>query len=246
MNWNCILERVAQTESTNDDLMARWRSRELIDPVSRLAKHQTKGKGRAGRQWFAEPNSSLSFSLAYPFNQPQQFLHGLSLVCGLAVALDLIYDRRKFDGENCIYDPLSKFLELFEGVEIKSTRQSRAAELAALPLTDRLVKRIIDGEKQGLEEDLQSARESGIAPLVIINDYLLEGMKVVGELFGKGEMQLPFVLQSAEVMKNAVALLEPYMEKSDSTDRGSILLATVKGDVHDIGKNLVDIILTND
>ena len=96
-----------------------------------------------------------------------------------------------------------------------------------------------------MEEDLQSARESGIAPLVIINDYLLEGMKVVGELFGKGEMQLPFVLQSAEVMKNAVALLEPYMEKSDSTDRGSILLATVKGDVHDIGKNLVDIILTN-
>jgi 5-methyltetrahydrofolate--homocysteine methyltransferase len=162
-----------------------------------------------------------------------------------SVALDLIYDRRKFEGENCIYDPLSKFLELFEGVEVKSTRQSRAAELAALPLTDRLVKRIIDGEKQGLEEDLQSARESGIAPLVIINDYLLEGMKVVGELFGKGEMQLPFVLQSAEVMKNAVALLEPYMEKSDSTDRGSILLATVKGDVHDIGKNLVDIILTN-
>ena len=162
-----------------------------------------------------------------------------------SVALDLIYDRRKFDGENCIYDPLSKFLELFEGVEVKSTRQSRAAELAALPLTERLVKRIIDGEKQGLEEDLQSARENGIAPLVIINDYLLEGMKVVGELFGKGEMQLPFVLQSAEVMKNAVALLEPYMEKSDSTDRGSILLATVKGDVHDIGKNLVDIILTN-
>ena len=162
-----------------------------------------------------------------------------------SVALDLIYDGRKFDGENCIYDPLSKFLELFEGVEVKSTRQSRAAELAALPLTDRLVKRIIDGEKQGLEEDLQSARENGIAPLVIINDYLLEGMKVVGELFGKGEMQLPFVLQSAEVMKNAVALLEPYMEKSDSTDRGSILLATVKGDVHDIGKNLVDIILTN-
>ena len=162
-----------------------------------------------------------------------------------SVALDLIYDRRKFDGENCIYDPLSKFLELFEGVEVKSNRQSRAAELAALPLTERLVKRIIDGEKQGLEEDLQSARESGIAPLVIINDYLLEGMKVVGELFGKGEMQLPFVLQSAEVMKNAVGLLEPYMEKSDSTDRGSILLATVKGDVHDIGKNLVDIILTN-
>ena len=162
-----------------------------------------------------------------------------------AVALDLIYDRRKFQDGNCIYDPLSRFLELFNGVEVKSTRQSRAAELAALSLTERLVKRIIDGEKQGLEEDLASARGEGIAPLTIINDYLLEGMKTVGELFGKGEMQLPFVLQSAEVMKTAVALLEPFMEKSDSTDRGSILLATVKGDVHDIGKNLVDIILTN-
>ena len=161
------------------------------------------------------------------------------------VALDLIYDRRTFDGETCTYDPLARFLELFEGVEVTSTRQSRAAELAALPLTERLVKRIIDGEKQGLAEDLEAARLSGIAPLVIINDYLLEGMKVVGELFGKGEMQLPFVLQSAEVMKAAVALLEPHMEKSDSSDRGSILLATVKGDVHDIGKNLVDIILTN-
>jgi BirA family biotin operon repressor/biotin-[acetyl-CoA-carboxylase] ligase len=85
MNWNCILERVAQTESTNDDLMARWRSGALIDPVSRLAKNQTKGKGRSGRHWFAEPNSSLSFSLAYPFDQSQQSLHGLSLVCGLAV-----------------------------------------------------------------------------------------------------------------------------------------------------------------
>ena len=161
------------------------------------------------------------------------------------VALDLIYDRRTFENGDCVYDPLARFLELFEGVEVKSTRQSRAAELAALPLTDRLVKRIIDGEKQGLEEDLASARNEGIKPLTIINDYLLEGMKTVGELFGKGEMQLPFVLQSAEVMKTAVALLEPFMEKSDSTDRGSILLATVKGDVHDIGKNLVDIILTN-
>jgi len=161
------------------------------------------------------------------------------------VALDLIYDRRRFDGEVCTYDPLARFLDLFDGVEVSSTKQTRAAELAALPLTERLVKRIIDGEKQGLAEDLESARSSGIAPLAIINDYLLEGMKVVGELFGKGEMQLPFVLQSAEVMKNAVALLEPHMEKSESSDRGSILLATVKGDVHDIGKNLVDIILTN-
>ena len=161
------------------------------------------------------------------------------------VALDLIYDRRRFDNGECVYDPLARFLELFDGVEVKSTRQSRAAELAALPLTQRLQRRIIDGDKVGLEADLTEARNSGIAPLAIINDHLLEGMKVVGELFGKGEMQLPFVLQSAEVMKTAVALLEPFMEKSDVNDRGSILLATVKGDVHDIGKNLVDIILTN-
>ena len=162
-----------------------------------------------------------------------------------SVALDLIYDRRRYENGECVYDPLARFLELFEGVEVKSNRQSRAAELAALPITERLQRRIIDGEKIGLEADLIEARVSGLAPITIINDYLLEGMKVVGELFGKGEMQLPFVLQSAEVMKNAVALLEPFMEKSEANDRGSILLATVKGDVHDIGKNLVDIILTN-
>jgi 5-methyltetrahydrofolate--homocysteine methyltransferase len=163
----------------------------------------------------------------------------------LKVALDLIYDRREFTGDECTYDPLARFLELFEGVELTSSKSSRAAELAALPLTERLQRRIIDGEKQGLEADLDEARSTGIAPLSIINDYLLSGMKTVGELFGRGEMQLPFVLQSAEVMKQAVALLEPHMEKSESTDRGSILLATVKGDVHDIGKNLVDIILSN-
>lgn len=161
------------------------------------------------------------------------------------VALDLIYDRREFDGENCIYDPLSAFLELFEGVEVATSRLSRAAELAALPLDLRLKQRIIDGEKQGLDSDLHEARHNGWSPLAIINDLLLDGMKTVGERFGKGEMQLPFVLQSAEVMKTAVALLEPFMEKTQSNERGSILLATVKGDVHDIGKNLVDIILTN-
>jgi 5-methyltetrahydrofolate--homocysteine methyltransferase len=161
------------------------------------------------------------------------------------VALDLIYDRRRFDGKICTYDPLTRLLEIFAGVESTSTKISRAAELAALPLTERLARRIIDGEKQGLEADLDEARNTGLAPLVIINDHLLSGMKTVGELFGRGEMQLPFVLQSAEVMKQAVALLEPHMKKSDSSDRGSILLATVKGDVHDIGKNLVDIILSN-
>jgi 5-methyltetrahydrofolate--homocysteine methyltransferase len=161
------------------------------------------------------------------------------------VALDLIYDRRKFDGENVTYDPLTEFLQLFEGVELAASRNVRASELAALPLRQRLERRIIDGEKVGLTDDLDSAMAEGVAPLQIINDHLLEGMKVVGELFGKGEMQLPFVLQSAEVMKSAVAYLEPHMEKLDDAGRGRILLATVKGDVHDIGKNLVDIILSN-
>ncbi len=161
------------------------------------------------------------------------------------VALDLIYDRRQYDGEVCIYDPLTEFLQLFEGVELAVSRNIRASELAALPLTERLQRRIIDGEKVGLTDDLELAMREGIKPLLIINDHLLEGMKVVGELFGKGEMQLPFVLQSAEVMKAAVAYLEPFMEKSDDGGRGTMLLATVKGDVHDIGKNLVDIILSN-
>ena len=162
------------------------------------------------------------------------------------VALDLVYDRREYDADgNTTYDPLQVFLELFDGVETKSTKISRAAELAALPLTQRLERRIIDGEKVGLEIDLQEALDLKISPITVINDYLLSGMKTVGELFGKGEMQLPFVLQSAEVMKTAVAWLEPHMEKSDDDGKGKILLATVKGDVHDIGKNLVDIILSN-
>ncbi len=161
------------------------------------------------------------------------------------VALDLIYDRRTFDGEDCTYDPLSEFLQLFEGVELAASRNIRASELAALPLKQRLERRIIDGEKVGLTDDLDTAMAEGIKPLAIINDHLLEGMKEVGELFGRGEMQLPFVLQSAEVMKSAVAYLEPHMEKTSDAGRGRMLLATVKGDVHDIGKNLVDIILSN-
>jgi len=155
------------------------------------------------------------------------------------VALDLVYDRRR-EG----YDPLQKFLELFEGVDVTSARASRAEELASLPLDERLKRRIIDGERNGLEADLDSALETRPA-LTIINDILLEGMKTVGELFGSGQMQLPFVLQSAEVMKTAVAYLEPHMEKADAAGKGTIVLATVKGDVHDIGKNLVDIILSN-
>ncbi|MQA95297.1 MAG: methionine synthase [Streptosporangiales bacterium] len=155
------------------------------------------------------------------------------------VALDLVYDRR--DGD---YDPLGRFLDLFEGVDAAAVRASRADELAALPLTERLKRRIIDGEQVGLEGDLEEALKSRSA-LEIVNDVLLDGMKTVGDLFGSGQMQLPFVLKSAEVMKAAVAYLEPYMEKSDEGGKGRIVLATVKGDVHDIGKNLVDIILSN-
>ena len=161
------------------------------------------------------------------------------------VALDLVYDRRTFDGDECTYDPLQEFLQLFDGVELATSKNARAEALAALPLFERLQRRIIDGEKVGLDDDLKAAMEQGTPPLEIINSHLLEGMKVVGELFGKGEMQLPFVLQSAEVMKTAVALLEPFMEKTGDQGRGTMLLATVRGDVHDIGKNLVDIILTN-
>ena len=162
------------------------------------------------------------------------------------VALDLIYDRREFDAEgNVTYDPLQKMLEMFAGVNSAALKDARAAEFAAMTVTERLQRRIIDGESKGLEQDLDMARSDGVKPLDIINEHLLEGMKVVGERFGKGEMQLPFVLQSAEVMKSAVALLEPHMEKSSEAGKGTIVLATVRGDVHDIGKNLVDIILTN-
>ncbi|GGW40948.1 MULTISPECIES: methionine synthase [Streptomyces] len=158
----------------------------------------------------------------------------------VATALDLVYDRR---GEG--YDPLQKLMALFEGATTKSLKAGRAEELAALPLDERLKRRIIDGEKNGLEADLDAALQIRTA-LEIVNETLLDGMKVVGELFGSGQMQLPFVLQSAEVMKTAVAYLEPHMEKVEGEEgKGTIVLATVRGDVHDIGKNLVDIILTN-
>ncbi|MET8007120.1 methionine synthase [Nonomuraea glycinis] len=155
------------------------------------------------------------------------------------VALDMVYDRRR-EG----YDPLQRFMDLFEGVDAAAVRAGKAEELAALPLWERLKRRIIDGEKKGLETDLDDALAQRPA-LEIINEVLLDGMKTVGELFGSGQMQLPFVLQSAEVMKTAVAYLEPYMDRVEGETKGRIVLATVKGDVHDIGKNLVDIILSN-
>ncbi|MCU1363716.1 MAG: methionine synthase [Acidimicrobiaceae bacterium] len=153
------------------------------------------------------------------------------------VCLDLIYDRRRDD-----YDPLSELLGLFEGV---SASKNDGPSLEELPLNERLKRRIIDGARVGLEDDLNAAMADGAQPLDIVNEILLDGMRVVGDLFASGEMQLPFVLQSAETMKSAVSHLEPMMEKSDQGGRGRVVLATVKGDVHDIGKNLVDIILTN-
>lgn len=161
------------------------------------------------------------------------------------VCKDLIYDKREFDGEICTYDPLGELTTLFEGVSTKDARSS--ASLADLPIEERLKQHIIDGERIGLDDALQAALEVPYEPLQIINTFLLDGMKVVGELFGSGQMQLPFVLQSAQTMKAAVAFLEPLMEKEEGDDsgKGKFLIATVKGDVHDIGKNLVDIILTN-
>lgn len=175
------------------------------------------------------------------------------------VCRDLILDRRRFEGVPehtpaseavasgavCTYDPLTSLTTLFAGVSAKEARQS-GPSLADLPLDQRLKQHIIDGERIGLEQALAEALGQ-YPPLQIINTFLLDGMKVVGELFGSGKMQLPFVLQSAETMKSAVAYLEPFMERveGESNAKAKFLIATVKGDVHDIGKNLVDIILTN-
>jgi 5-methyltetrahydrofolate--homocysteine methyltransferase len=153
------------------------------------------------------------------------------------VCLDLVYDRRR-DG----YDPLAELLTIFEGATATS---GPAEDHSDWPVERRLEQRIVDGDRNGLESDLEEAMGDGHTPLDIINAFLLAGMKTVGELFRTGEMQLPFVLASAETMKAAVAYLEPHMDKSDDGGRGRVVLATVKGDVHDIGKNLVDIILTN-
>ena len=164
-------------------------------------------------------------------------------------ALNLIYDRRAESNggtglpENITdesFDPLDELIELFKD----ATEESNSVSIQDLPLEERLQKHIIDGENEYLEESLEEALQK-FAPLEIINDHLLAGMKVVGELFGSGQMQLPFVLQSAQTMKKAVSILEPHMDKASTQSKGSIVLATVKGDVHDIGKNLVDILLTN-
>ncbi|MFO1078583.1 MAG: methionine synthase [Planctomycetota bacterium] len=153
------------------------------------------------------------------------------------VTLDLIYDRRK-DG----YDPLFEFIARFAGK--KRVDLGGAVDENSLPIEERLKKRIVDGNKIGIGKHLDEAMQK-YRPLEIINDVLLDGMKVVGDLFGRGEMQLPFVLQSAEAMKAAVAYLQPHMEKVEGDAKGTLVLATVRGDVHDIGKNLVDIVVSN-
>ena len=159
------------------------------------------------------------------------------------VCRDLIYDRREFEGDACTYDPLGELTTLFAG---KSTKQLRTTQDENLSVEEKLKRHIIDGERIGLEDQLAEALKQ-YPPLEIVNTFLLDGMKVVGELFGSGQMQLPFVLQSAQTMKAAVAYLEPFMDKeaADDSGKGTVVIATVKGDVHDIGKNLVDIILSN-
>ena len=160
------------------------------------------------------------------------------------LCLDLIYDKREFEDDICIYDPLVELTKAFQDLSIQDFKKA-SSENKNLTLEESLKNHIIDGEKIGLEDQLNKALKK-YKPLEIINTFLLDGMKVVGDLFGSGQMQLPFVLQSAETMKFAVSILEPYMETVDENiSNGKLLIATVKGDVHDIGKNLVDIILTN-
>ena len=160
------------------------------------------------------------------------------------LCLDLIYDKRKFEDDICIYDPLVELTKAFQDLSIQDFKKA-SSENKNLTLEESLKNHIIDGEKIGLEDQLHKALKK-YKPLEIINSFLLDGMKVVGDLFGSGQMQLPFVLQSAETMKFAVSILEPFMETVDENiSNGKLLIATVKGDVHDIGKNLVDIILTN-
>ncbi len=151
--------------------------------------------------------------------------------------LDLIYDRRR-EG----YDPLERILELFSDV---TARDESIDRYEGLTVGERLARRIVDGDQKNIVADLDIALAEGMTPLQVINEHLLSGMKTVGDQFASGEMQLPFVLKSAETMKRAVAHLEPFMEKEETAHRGSVVLATVSGDVHDIGKNLVDIILRN-
>ena len=163
---------------------------------------------------------------------------------GRELARQLVFDERRYEGEDehkkLVFDPLTELMAYYAGKK----KESVETRIVSGSIEDRLKNRIIDGNKVGMNNDLDEALKQ-YSPLDIVNNILLDGMKVVGDLFGSGQMQLPFVLQSAEVMKSAVAYLEPLMEKKEGTHKGTMIIATVKGDVHDIGKNLVDIILTN-
>ena len=162
----------------------------------------------------------------------------------IKICMDLIYDNRTIDNNVCTYDPLTTLTSYFDNSDTLQTKSTNNEDIN-LPIEEKLKNHIIDGEKTNLHSNLNLALNK-YKPLVIINEYLLDGMKVVGELFGSGQMQLPFVLQSAETMKYAVSYLEDYMDKSEvNQSKGKFIIATVKGDVHDIGKNLVDIILSN-
>ncbi len=162
----------------------------------------------------------------------------------IKICMDLIYDRRIFENKVCTYDPLTTLTSYFDDSKTLINKSTNNDDIK-LPIEEKLKNHIIDGEKTNLHSNLDCALKK-YKPLVIINEYLLDGMKVVGELFGSGQMQLPFVLQSAETMKFAVSYLEEYMDKSEvNQSKGKFIIATVKGDVHDIGKNLVDIILSN-
>jgi 5-methyltetrahydrofolate--homocysteine methyltransferase len=163
---------------------------------------------------------------------------------GRELAQQVVFDERRYEGEGenrkVVFDPLTELMTHYSGKK----KEEKEPKVVNGTIEERLKNRIIDGNKVGINVDLDEALKN-FTPLEIINTILLDGMKTVGTLFGSGQMQLPFVLQSAEVMKSAVAYLEPFMEKNTDSQKGTMVIATVKGDVHDIGKNLVDIILTN-
>lgn len=227
----------------------RKHGKNTLDAIERIAKELPECQivlGLSNISFGLKPAARHVLNSVFLHHAQQRGMTAAIIHVSKIMPLHKIDESHRQAAENLIFnvwrdekDPLLNFVEMFKDVNVSEEKAKRPEKIE-----DILVHRIIDGNKQGLEDDLAKAMES-YAPLEIINQFLLDGMKVVGELFGSGEMQLPFVLQSAETMKSAVACLEPYMEKVEGQEKGILVLATVKGDVHDIGKNLVDIILTN-
>lgn len=149
---------------------------------------------------------------------------------------DLLFNRRE-EG-----DPLFAFISHFE--DVVDNKEESDAAYEAMNTEEKIASLLIDGDKERMMKILVSAKEE-IAPERIVNELLINAMKVVGELFGSGKMQLPFVLQSAEVMKASVDYLNPFLPRKEKSSTTTLIIGTVKGDVHDVGKNLVDIILSN-